>query len=135
MLAEFELTDWLSMMGSFLLVIGLLVATLFFLKKMGPGVGSNTNRRMRILEIQNLGARQKLVLVSVNSEQVLIGLSPQGMTSLGQWAHDEQVNIETATDGQSDQTSKSVPSTEQVSTSALVNFKQLLAQSVKKQKD
>ena len=135
MLAEFELTDWLSMMGSFLLVIGLLVATLFFIKKMGPGIGNNTNRRMKILEIQNLGGRQKLILVSVNSEQVLISLSPQGITRLGQWATEEQVSIDNTAQGQSDQATEPVSMTPQANTSPLSNFKQLLAQSVKKQKD
>ena len=33
------LTDWLSMLGSFAVVIGLLLATLVVLKKLGPKVG------------------------------------------------------------------------------------------------
>ncbi|MGY8802570.1 MAG: FliO/MopB family protein, partial [Pseudomonadales bacterium] len=82
MLAEFGWVDWLSMMGSFVFVIALLVATLLMLKKMGPRVGAVNNRRLNIIEIQNLGARQKLLLLSVNNDQVLVGLSPQGITSL-----------------------------------------------------
>ena len=128
MLAEFGLMDWLSMMGSFLLVIGLLVATLFLIKKMGPSISSASNKRLQILEVQNLGARQKLLLVSVNADQVLIGISPQGMTNLGSWSVDQQTEHE-GNDQSSD------VSENNKTNSSLGNFKQLLAQTVKKQKD
>ena len=82
-MASFGWTDWLSMMGSFLIVLTLLVATLIMIKKMGPKIGVSGNKRLQLLEIQNLGGRQKLVLVSVNEEQVLIGISAQSMTRLG----------------------------------------------------
>ncbi len=128
MVTEFGLTDWLSMMGSFLLVIGLLVATLFFIKKMGPGIGNAGNKRIQILEIQNLGGRQKLILVAVNFDQVLIGLSPQGMTNLGSWPVDQQQSMQVG-EQNSEQDKQSLGS------NPLHNFQQLLAQTVKKQKD
>ena len=128
MLAEFGLMDWLSMMGSLLLVIGLLVATLFLIKKMGPSISNASNKRLQILEVQNLGARQKLLLVSVNADQVLIGISPQGMTNLGSWSVDQQTEHE-GKDQSSD------VSENNKTNSSLGNFKQLLAQTVKKQKD
>jgi len=128
MLAEFGLMDWLSMMGSFLLVIGLLVATLFLIKKMGPSISNASNKRLQILEVQNLGARQKILLVSVNADQVLIGISPQGMTNLGSWSVDQQTEHE-GKDQSSD------VSENNKTNSSLGNFKQLLAQTVKKQKD
>ena len=123
MLAEFGWVDWLSMMGSFIFVIALLVATLLMLKKMGPRIGSVNNRRLNIIEIQNLGARQKLLLVSVNNDQVLIGLSPQGITSLGRWGPDEQIGDLAAVD----------PDLEgAVPDSQLHTFKQLLSQTIKR---
>ena len=128
MLAEFGLMDWLSMMGSFLLVIGLLVATLFLIKKMGPSISNASNKRLQILEVQNLGARQKLLLVSVNADQVLIGISPQGMTNLGSWPVDQQIK-------QENQEQVPEDSDNNETNSPLGNFKQLLAQTVKKQKD
>ena len=85
-MASFGWTDWLSMMGSFLIVLALLVATLIMIKKMGPKIGVSGNKRLQLLEIQNLGGRQKLVLVSVNEEQVLIGISAQSMTRLGNFS-------------------------------------------------
>ena len=123
MLAEFGWVDWLSMMGSFVFVIALLVSTLFMLKKMGPRVGAVNNRRLNIIEIQNLGARQKLLLVSVNNDQVLIGLSPQGITSLGRWGPDEQIGDMAVVDPELGET---------VPDSHLNTFKQLLSQTIKR---
>ena len=123
MLAEFGWVDWLSMMGSFIFVIALLVATLLMLKKMGPRIGAVNNRRLNIIEIQNLGARQKLLLVSINNDQVLIGLSPQGIISLGRWGPDEQVGDLEAVDPDLD---GAVPD------SQLNTFKQLLSQTIKR---
>ena len=79
------LTDWLSMLGSFAVVIGLLLATLVLLKKMGPKARSAGSGSIDIVSVQNLGGRQKLLLVAIEGEQVLIGLSPQNIPRLGSW--------------------------------------------------
>ena len=84
-MTSFGWTDWLSMMGSFFVVLGLLVATLLMLKKMGPKIGMSSGKRLKILEIQNLGARQKLILLSVNQSQILVGVSASSMTRLGEF--------------------------------------------------
>ena len=122
MLAEYGWAEWLSMIASFVLVIGLLVATLFALKKINPAISGSSRARMRILEVKNLGARQKLLLVSVNGEQILIGLTPQGMSRLGGWQPDEQSEIE--------EQLQSAPAEEKIN-----SFKQLFKQTVKRQKD
>jgi flagellar protein FliO/FliZ len=123
MLAEFGWVDWLSMIGSFVFVIALLVATLLMLKKMGPRIGVVNNRRLNIIEIQNLGARQKLLLVSVNNDQVLIGLSPQGITPLGRWGADEQIGDLAAVDPEQEG---------ETPDSQLNTFKQLLSQTIRR---
>ena len=87
MTSSFGWTEWLSMMGSFLIVLVLLVVTLIAIKKMGPKMGLAGSKRLQLLEIQNLGGRQKLVLVRVNNEQVLVGVSGQNITKLGQFPH------------------------------------------------
>jgi flagellar protein FliO/FliZ len=124
MLTEFGWSEWLSMMASFMLVIGMLVATLFAIKKLGPNIANSGNRRLKLLEIQNLGGRQKLLLVSLNGDQVLIGLSPQGMTKLGSWPAVED-NAEP--DIHAQQTSQAVR--------PLGNFKDMLSQAFNKNKD
>jgi flagellar protein FliO/FliZ len=123
MLAEFGWVDWLSMIGSFVFVIALLVATLLMLKKMGPRIGAVNNRRLNIIEIQNLGARQKLLLVSVNNDQVLIGLSPQGITPLGRWGADEQIGDLASVDPEHEG---------EAPDSQLNTFKQLLSQTIRR---
>jgi len=70
-----------------LIVLVLLVVTLIAIKKMGPKMGIAGGKRLQLLEVQNLGGRQKLVLVRVNNEQVLVGLSGQNITQLGQFPH------------------------------------------------
>ena len=127
MLTEFGWSEWLSMMASLLLVIGMLVATLFAIKKLGPNLGNSGNRRLKLLEIQNLGGRQKLLLVSLNGDQVLIGLSPQGMTQLGTWpdVEDDTDNTEPETGAQ--QTGEAGR--------PLGNFKDMLSQAFNKNKD
>ena len=122
MAAEYGWAEWLSMIASFLLVIGLLVATLFALKKLNLGIGGDEGKRLKILEVKNLGARQKLLLVSVNAEQILLGLTPQGITRLGGWeAHEALADDSLKTDAAAEQKGK--------------NFKQFLSQTVKRQKD
>ena len=56
------------MMGSFVVVLGLLVATLIVIKRMGPKMGISGSKRIQLLEVQNLGGRQKLVLVRINQQ-------------------------------------------------------------------
>ena len=122
MAAEYGWAEWLSMIASFLLVIALLVATLFALKKLNLGIGGDEGKRLKILEVKNLGARQKLLLVSVNTEQILLGLTPQGITRLGGWeAHEALADDSLKTDAAAEQKGK--------------NFKQFLSQTVKRQKD
>ena len=127
MLTEFGWSEWLSMMASLLLVIGMLVATLFAIKKLGPNLGNSGNRRLKLLEIQNLGGRQKLLLVSLNGDQVLIGLTPQSMTKLGSWPVDEDVINSSESEAGVGQTSDNG--------SPLNNFKDMLSQAFNKNKD
>jgi len=78
-------SEVLTMMASFVTVIALLAATLFGIKKYSAAINLSGARRIELLEIKNLGSRQKLVLVSVNGEQVLIGLTAHSLTQLGSW--------------------------------------------------
>ena len=82
-MTNFDLTDWVSMMGSFLVVLGLLIATLIAIKRMGPKLGVTGSKQLRLIEVKNLGNRQKIILMSVNNHQILIGLSPQSISKLG----------------------------------------------------
>ena len=86
---ELSWTEWLTMTGSFLFVIVLLVATLLLLKRLGTNYPIGAKKRIKIVDVQSLGARQKLLLVAVRGQEMLIGVSPHGITRLGNWQRDE----------------------------------------------
>ncbi|MEY3573272.1 MAG: Flagellar protein FliO [Pseudomonadota bacterium] len=82
--------DWLQFISSFLLVVGLLAFVLWFMKRsqMGPkGLG----RQIEHLESFSVGPRQKLVMVRVRDQDLLIGVSPQEITKISEWPADRSV--------------------------------------------
>jgi flagellar protein FliO/FliZ len=78
-------SEWLSMMTSLVVVLVLLAITLFALKKMGASTSKNAGKSLHISEVHNLAPRQKLILVTINDEQVLLGVTPQSINRLGNW--------------------------------------------------
>ena len=85
--------DLLSMMTSFFVVIGLLVLTPFGIKKYGSGMVQSNDRRIQILEVKNIGARQKLLLVQVDGEQILVAATANTMNKLAQWSVDPEARL------------------------------------------
>ena len=79
--------EWLSMMASLAVVLVLLAGTLFALKKMGLSNSVSATKKMQVTEVHNLGNRQKLIMVSVNDEDILLGVTPQAINRLGGWPH------------------------------------------------
>jgi len=78
--------DWLRMAGSLLLVIALLLAMLWMLKRLKAMQEKHTGpRQMELLETLSVGVRQKIALVRVGSRQVLVGMTPGQFTALGSW--------------------------------------------------
>ena len=84
-MGEIGWNEWLSMMTSLAVVLALLAATLFGLKKMGLSNTKDTTKKLQISEVHNLGPRQKLIVVTINNEQVLLGVTPQAISRLGNW--------------------------------------------------
>ena len=90
-----EYVDWLSFASSFLLVIVLLGGTLWGLKRFGrmqlqgrPGRSS-----LKILQSISVGARQRIVLVEVENQRMLLGITPQSISGLGQWHDNSKVKV------------------------------------------
>ena len=77
------MSEWLSFAASFAIVLSLLAALLFLLKKMQSGnlLGMSA-RKIRILETFSTGPRQKLVLLRVKDQDILVGITIQTMTTL-----------------------------------------------------
>ena len=76
-----------SLMGSFLVVIVLLLGALFFLKKVygfKPNKKLN-DRHINIVEVLPLSQRQKIILCNVNDQEILLAVSGQTITALAHW--------------------------------------------------
>ena len=91
-----------SLMGSFLVVIVLLLGALFFLRKVygfKPNKKLN-DRHINIIEILPLNQRQKIILCNVNDQEILLAVSGQSITSLAHWvtknskSNDETIDSE-----------------------------------------
>jgi flagellar biogenesis protein FliO len=52
---------------------------------MGLSNTKDTTKKLQISEVHNLGPRQKLIVVTINNEQVLLGVTPQAINRLGNW--------------------------------------------------
>jgi flagellar protein FliO/FliZ len=82
-----EYVDWISFVFSFLLVIALLGATLWGLKRFGRMQLQNKTGQssIQLIDSFSLGGRQRLILVESDDQRILVGVSPQSITGLGQW--------------------------------------------------
>jgi len=85
-----EYVDWVSFVLSFLLVIALLGATLWGLKRFGRMQLKNQSGQasIKLIDSFSLGARQRIILVESDDQRILVGISPQSITGLGQWPRD-----------------------------------------------
>ncbi len=80
-------TDWLSFSFSFAIVLALLGALLYGLKRLQSGnLLGLPQRRIRILESTSLAPRQKLVLVRVKDQELLLGVTVQQISTLASFA-------------------------------------------------
>lgn len=85
------MTNWLSFAFSFAIVLALLGALLFLMKKMQSGnLLGMAQRRIRLLETFSTGPRQKIILVRVRDQEILIGLTAQQMTTLASFTVTEE---------------------------------------------
>ena len=72
--------------GSFALVVALLVGLLWALKRLqGSQAFARREQRLRVVESLSLGARMKVALVRVDGREVLVGVTPAQITPLGSW--------------------------------------------------
>ena len=81
--------DVFRMLGSLGLVIALLIALLWALRKLQGKMNSqNAGRRLQIIESLSVGTRQKVALIRVGEREVLIGISPTQINGLASWPDD-----------------------------------------------
>ena len=76
-------TDWLSFIASFAVVLVLLGVVLVGLKKMQNGsLLGMSPRKIRILDTVSIGPRQKIILLRVKDEDILVGVTVQQINTL-----------------------------------------------------
>jgi flagellar biogenesis protein FliO len=87
--------DWLRFTGSFLLVLLLLGGMLWMLRRMKAAqVRQHGPALLELRETLHVGPRQKIALLRVGDKHVLVGISGQQFTALGQWDALQSLNGE-----------------------------------------
>lgn len=71
----------LQVVGSFVLVICILLAVLLLLKRFN-GASSSRSGQMRVVASVGLGQRERAVLIEVGNEQLLVGVAPGSVNML-----------------------------------------------------
>lgn len=78
--------DWFRYAISIVVVFVLLIGLLWLLKSMkNIQKKGNLNKKLQLVETINIGPRQKISLIRVGSNHVLVGITPNQFTALGSW--------------------------------------------------
>ena len=87
MKAGWSFVDGLQYALSFALVIALLLAMLWGLRKMQSGASfmRKNTQRLQTIESISVGTRQKIVLIQLDGQDVLVGVTPHQITALSPW--------------------------------------------------
>ena len=76
-------TNWLNVAMNFAIVLALLGGVLYVLKRMqGGNLLGMPARKIKVIEMVSVAPRQKVVLLRVNDQDVLIGVSPQQINAI-----------------------------------------------------
>ena len=71
----------LPILGNLVLVLSLVVAGGWFLTR-ARGAGRCGNRNLKVIASQPLGAKEKIVIVEIGEQQLVIGLTPSSINTL-----------------------------------------------------
>ena len=82
-----DMSPLVSAVLSFVFVIGLLLATLWFVRARGIGVGSMNARELRVVNSLRLGNKHRLDVVDYAGRRLLIGVAPNQITLLDNQPH------------------------------------------------
>ncbi|MGD8176763.1 flagellar biosynthetic protein FliO [Marinimicrobium sp. ARAG 43.8] len=74
-------TQLLNIALSLLLVVGLILALAWMLRRFGHG-GPFNRQTMKVVASLPLGTRERLMLVEVGGQQLLLGITPQQIRTL-----------------------------------------------------
>ena len=76
--------DVARLIGSFVLVLGLLALVLWGLRRVQSrgGFAGVAKRQMHVVESLSLGPRQKIVLIRVGTRELVLGVTPTSISAL-----------------------------------------------------
>jgi flagellar protein FliO/FliZ len=82
----FGSADLFRMIGSFALVLALMAALLWALRRLQSRMATqNSVRRLQIIESLSVGPRQKIALIRIGENEVMVGITASQITALAQW--------------------------------------------------
>ena len=88
-------SDWISFAGSFLLVLCIIAALYYVLKRIGNGgLPGRSVRQLQLVESHALGNRQRIVLIRAKDREILLGITLQQISPLATWPIDEDSDQE-----------------------------------------
>lgn len=74
-------TQLINVVFSLLLIIGVILALAWLLRRFGQG-GFSNQQHMKVLATLPLGTRERLLVVDVSGQQLLLGVTPQQIRTL-----------------------------------------------------
>lgn len=73
-----------SVFFSLLLIVGLIFALAWLVRRFGGAGALGASSSMRVVSSLNLGAKEKVVVVKVGDQQLLLGVTPHQITKLAE---------------------------------------------------
>ena len=77
-----DMSPLLSAVLSFVFVLGLLLATLWFVRTRGIGVGPIHGKNLRVVNSLRLGPKHRLDVIEYEGKRLLLGVAPNQITLL-----------------------------------------------------
>ena len=77
-----DMSPLLSAVLSFVFVLGLLLATLWFVRTRGIGVGTMQGKNLRVVNSLRLGPKHRLDVVEYEGKRLLLGVAANPITLL-----------------------------------------------------
>ncbi len=83
--------DYLQLGVTLIFIVGLIFACGWLVRRMAGGAGFN-NRHIKVLSVTPLGTREKLMLVRAADEYLLLGVTPNGISTLHRYEEPIELN-------------------------------------------
>ena len=84
-----DISPLLSAVLSFIFVLGLLLATLWFVRTRGIGIGALQGKNLRVVNSLRLGPKHRLDVIEYEGKRLLLGVAAQQITLLDNREIDE----------------------------------------------